>query len=74
MTLDAYGPLLSARELAAIWKVTPSAFYKLAKQGAFDLFVVTPAIGPRKYSKHLIEKYLSGEHLVPVRAFGRKRA
>jgi hypothetical protein len=74
VSLDACGPLLNAAEMARLWDITVSQFYKLAKTGAFDVFKVTPSIGPRRYSKRLVERYLAGEPLraeLPKRFFTR---
>lgn len=72
--LEQCGPLLNASEMARIWVITPSQFYKLAKTGAFDCFKVTPAIGPRCYSKALVARYLAGEPAQRERVFGRRHA
>lgn len=74
MSLDSLGPLLNANEMAALWQITKSRFYRLAKTGAFDLFKVTPTISPRCYSKALVARHLAGEPLDRARTFGRKRS
>lgn len=73
MNLDTLGPLLNAREMAALWQITTGQFYKLAQQGAFDVFKVTPTISPRCYSKALVAKYLAGDPVDRARTFGRKK-
>lgn len=73
--LDMLGPLLSVKDLARIWEVTVSQAHRLNRQGAFDRFRVTPVIGPRQFSKLLIQRYLAGEPIdLPARVFGRKRS
>lgn len=59
--LDSYGPLLNAHEMAAIWQITTKRFYRVAQEGAFDIFKTIPAVGPRCYSKQLVARYLAGE-------------
>lgn len=71
-SLDSYGPLLNAHEMAAIWQISLSRFYRVAREGAYDVFTVTPAIGPRIYSKEKVAKYLAGEAMERQRTFGRK--
>lgn len=65
--------LCGPRELAAIWGITRSQFYRLNRQHLFDKFKLTPAVGPRCFSGVLLARYLSGD---PVYAptFGRKRS
>jgi hypothetical protein len=76
--LHALGPLLNAREMAEVFGRSLKQFYRLARAGAFDCFLVTPAIPPRIYSKALVERYLAGEPIdradARVRTFGRKRS
>lgn len=73
--LDQFGPYLNARELARIFGLTLNAFYKHARAGAYDAFKVTPAIGPRCYSKQIVLRHLAGEDVRrPVGSFGRKRS
>lgn len=74
MDLATCGPLLSAREMARIFGIGVSQFHRRARLGQFDRFKVQPALGPRCYSKALVERYLAGEPVdQPVRVFGRKR-
>lgn len=71
---ETLGPLLNAREMARIFGVTVSQFYRRERSGQFDRFKVQPALGPRCYSKSLVERYLDGEPIdQPARVFGRKR-
>lgn len=73
--IETYGPLLNAREMARIFGVTVSQFYRRERLGQFDRFKVQPALGPRQYSKALVSRYLAGEPIdQPVRVFGRKRS
>jgi hypothetical protein len=73
-TLDAYGPLLNARELARIVGITVSQLHRNARAGKYDHLRVEPVTGPRCYSKHLIQRWLAGERIdQPARVFGRKR-
>jgi hypothetical protein len=71
--LDQLPALLSAKEMAALFRIGVSHFHKLAKRGAFDKFKVVPAIGPKCYSGVLVARYLKGE-AVYTPSFGRKRA
>lgn len=71
--LETCGPLLNAREMARIFGVTVSQFYRKERTGEMDRFKVQPALGPRCYSKALVERYLAGEPIdQPARVFGRK--
>jgi len=73
--LDQFGPLLNARELARVFGITVNAFYKQARLGTYDVFKVTPPLGPRCYSKQLVARYLAGEDVRrPGGSFGRKRS
>jgi hypothetical protein len=72
--IDACGPLLNAREMARVFGITVSQFYRRERMGQFDRFKVQPALGPRCYSKQVVERYLAGEPVdAPARVFGRKR-
>jgi hypothetical protein len=71
--LDQCGPLLNAREMARVFGITVSQFYRRERLGQMDRFKVRPVLGPRCYSKTLVQRYLDGDPLdAPV--FGRKRA
>lgn len=73
--LDRFGPLLNARELAQVFALSEGQFYKRARLGDFDRFIVDPPMGQRRYSKVLLARYLAGERIDhPVRTFGRKAA
>lgn len=72
--LDTLGPLLNAREMARIFGVTVSQFYRRERSGEFTVFQVSPALGLRRYSKSIVLRYLAGEAIDrPERVFGRKR-
>jgi len=66
------GALLSAAELAAIFRIKLPTFYGNAKRGLYDVFKVNPALGPRCYSGVLVCRYLDGEVLYE-RSFGRRK-
>lgn len=65
--------LLGVRDLGRLFSIGRSQVHKLAKSGAFDVFKVHPAIGPRCYSRVLVARYLLREPLY-VPTFGKKRA
>ena len=68
----AAGELLTGMDIAGIWGIGPSRFHALNQQGAFDLFKVKPAIGPRCFSGAKVHRYLQGEPIEePI--FGRTR-
>lgn len=71
------GELLTAKDMAAIWRLSISRFSHLNTQHAYDAFKVHPAIGPRCFSGVLVCRYLNGETVtrepVPALLFGRKR-
>lgn len=67
----AAGELLGPTDIAAIWSIGKSRFYQLLAEGEFDIFKVTPAIGPRCFSGVKVHRYIQGEPLErPL--FGRK--
>ena len=66
------GELLSAKELAAIFRIKHARFYQLVKAGRFDQFLAKPAIGSKCYSGVKVYRYLAGE-LVYDSTFGRSR-
>ena len=66
------GELLSAKELAAIFRLKHSRFHHLAKQGLFDQFLAQPAIGNKCYSGVRVYRYLCGDPVYEP-TFGRKR-
>jgi len=66
------GELLGAQELAAIFRVKHARFHQLAKAGAFDAFLVKPAIGNKCYSGIKVYRYLAGDPVYEP-SFGRKR-
>lgn len=70
----ARGELLGPMDMAAIWCIGRTQFGNLKRAGAFDVFMVRPAIGPRCYSGAKVHRHLQGEPIdEPVMAFGRKR-
>lgn len=68
--LAASGAPLSAKELALIFRITPSQFHRRERDGAFDFLKLVPAIGPKHYSGVKVTRYLSG-HPVYEPSFGR---
>ncbi len=66
------GELLSGSELAAIFRVKHAQYHNLMKAGAFDQFLVKPAIGNKCYSGIKVYRYLSGDPVYEP-TFGRKR-
>jgi hypothetical protein len=66
------GELLSGKELAAIFRVKHAQFHNLMKAGAFDQFLVKPAIGNKCYSGVKVYRYLCGDPVYEP-TFGRKR-
>ena len=67
------GELLNSTELAAILGIRHSRFALLAKAHAFDLFLVQPPIGQRRYSGIKVGKYLAGDPVYEP-TFGARRA
>lgn len=74
----AAGELLSALDLAAIFRIKPAQCHRLERAGAFEQFKVHPPIGPKRFSGFLVQRYLRGESLVEgqfvERSFGRRRS
>jgi len=66
------GELLSGKELAAIFRIKHAQFHNLMKAGAFDQFLVKPAIGTKCYSGVKVYRYLCGDPVYEP-TFGRKR-
>lgn len=66
------GELLGGKELGAIFQVKHAQFHNLMKTGAFDQFLVTPAIGRKRYSGIKVYRYLCGDPSYEP-TFGRKR-
>lgn len=66
------GELLNRTELAAIFRVKHAQFHKLQKAGAFDAFLVKPAIGNKCFSGIKVYRYLCGDPVYEP-TFGRKR-
>jgi hypothetical protein len=66
------GELLTADELAAIFRMARRTFNTHLATGEWDRFRVTPQIGRPLFSGVLVRKYLAGEPLYEP-TFGRKR-
>ncbi len=76
LALAQAGLPLNAKEFALIRRLDVSTFHKKAKLGAFDEFLLRPALGTKRYSGVLVARWLRGEVLeesAPARVFGRKR-
>ena len=68
----ARGEPLAAADVAAIFRISSGQFTKLEKAGAWEQFKLRPALGPKRFSGVLVQRYLNGEPLVDM-SFGRKR-
>ena len=68
----AAGELLDRHDLAAILRLSKSAFYDHRARGDFDRFLVRHPIGARCYSGVLVHRYVSGEALFEP-TFGARR-
>jgi hypothetical protein len=66
------GEPLSGKQLSAIFRVKHSQFHNLVKAGAFDLFLLKPAIGLYCYSGVKVYRYLCDDPVYEP-TFGRKR-
>jgi hypothetical protein len=67
------GELLGPADMAAIWRIGPTQFTKLRKQGAFNRFMVKNPIGRCCFSGTLVYRHVCGEaEYVPT--FGRRAA
>jgi hypothetical protein len=66
------GEPLSGKELAAIFRVKHAQFHNLAKAGAWDIFLLKPAIGSKRYSGVKVYRHLCGDPVYEP-TFGRKR-
>jgi len=66
------GEPLGPGEMAEIWRVKHTRFNQLEKAGAFDLFLLKPAIGQKRYSGIKVWRYLCGDPVYEP-SFGRKR-
>jgi len=71
LALAKSGAPLSAAELAAIFRVGISQFYKNAKRGQYDRLRLKPAMGTKAYSGILTWRYLNDEPLY-VPTFGKR--
>lgn len=54
------GRLLAPADMCAIFRICPSQYWRLRKQGAFDPFRLEFAIGRCMYSGTLVARYLDG--------------
>lgn len=54
---------LTATDMMRIFQIHKSRFFKLAKQGRFDRFELTPTIGRRAWSGVLVADYLQSSRL-----------
>jgi hypothetical protein len=66
------GEPLGGNELAEIFRIKHAQYHKLAKAGAFDVFLLKPAIGNKRYSGVKVYRYLCGDPVYEP-TFGRKR-
>jgi len=67
------GQLLGPEEMIALWRVVPSTYYRMRKQGAFDQFLVRGKVGTRArcYSGVLVARYFDGQAVFEP-SFGRR--
>jgi hypothetical protein len=52
---------MTPRELRDALRLAESTFYAYQAAGKFDRFELKPRIGPRRYSRKLVQQYLDGE-------------
>jgi hypothetical protein len=52
---------LTPDELRDALQLKQSTFYKHQSLGRFERFELRPRIGPRRYSRKLVQQYLDGE-------------
>lgn len=69
----AAGELLDAGDLAAIFRLSVGYVRRRSAVGDFDVFLVKPVIGPRRYSGVLVHRAITGA-AVYTPTFGRRRA
>jgi hypothetical protein len=55
------GVPLSGKELGEIFRIKHAQFHNLAKVGAFDLFLLKPPIGSKRYSGVKVYRHLCGD-------------
>lgn len=72
LELAAAGGLLGPIEMQEIFRIKRSQFQRLEKLGEFDIFKVTPAIGPKCFSGVLVHRYITGQPVYEP-TFGRKK-
>lgn len=68
MTVEA--PLLTnamtPADLCAALQMKMPTFYRYQALGKFERFELVPRIGPRRYSRKLVQAYLDRERTAPV--------
>ncbi len=52
---------MTAQELRDALNLKPSTFYKHQAAGRYERFELVPRIGPRRYSRPLVQAYLKRE-------------
>jgi len=52
---------MTPHELRAKLRLALSTFYQYQSLGRFERFELVPRIGPRRYSRKLVQAYLDGE-------------
>lgn len=67
------GELLGPHDLAAIWRISVSQFYRLNRAGEFDHLKTKPPIGSTCFSGVLVYRFVTGETVYQP-TFGKKRA
>lgn len=70
VNFDLLPPLLGPKEMAAIFRISVSRFYQLREEGQWDVFKVTPTLGPKCYSRDLLKRYVAGEPVFERRRRG----
>lgn len=66
------GEPLGGPDMTAIFRIKRAQYHNLAKAGAFDAFLLKPAIGSKRYSGVKVYRYLCGDPVYEP-TFGRKR-
>jgi len=52
---------MTPHELRAALRLSTSTFYHYQSAGKLERFELRPRIGPRRYSRKLVQRYLDGE-------------
>jgi hypothetical protein len=60
-------------EICRIFAISSSRFHELVAEGALDMFMLKPAIGPKRFSGVLLRRYLQGDPLYQP-TFGQRRS